>query len=155
MNLRGAFELVDAIDGVSANDDAVRDQFPGKFAAVRSLLKGGRLGRLRDLASNLKTLFELLVDPTFKVPWRTTAAIVAGLGYFLLSLDLIPDAIPVLGFLDDALVIAEVVYFVAGDLRRFREHRSTPRGATPARAEREPQDPPPPQAPASQRMVAA
>jgi uncharacterized membrane protein YkvA (DUF1232 family) len=41
-----------------------------------------------------------------------------------MSVDLIPDVIPVVGFLDDALVMAEVVYLLSGDLRRFRAHQA-------------------------------
>ena len=47
-----------------------------------------------------------------------------GLGYFLMSVDLIPDVIPVVGFLDDALVVAEIVYLLSGDLQRFRAHKA-------------------------------
>jgi uncharacterized membrane protein YkvA (DUF1232 family) len=125
MALPGGLNLAQAIAGVCANDvDAVRAELPGKFAAVRPLLMGGRLRRVRDLARDVRTLFDILTDRSFSVPWRTTAAIVFALGYFVLSLDIIPDAIPVLGFLDDALVVAEVVLLLSGDLRRYREHRA-------------------------------
>jgi uncharacterized membrane protein YkvA (DUF1232 family) len=72
---------------------------------------------------NLVRLFEMLVEPGFVIPWRTTAAIVFGLAYFISSIDLIPDAIPVLGFMDDAFVLAEVMVMVAADLARFDEMR--------------------------------
>jgi uncharacterized membrane protein YkvA (DUF1232 family) len=125
MALPGGLNLAQAIAGVCANDvDAVRAELPRKFAAVRPLLMGGRLRRLRDLARDVRTLFDILTDRSFSVPWRTTAAIVFALGYFVLSLDIIPDAIPVLGFFDDALVVAEVVFLLSGDLRRYREHRA-------------------------------
>jgi uncharacterized membrane protein YkvA (DUF1232 family) len=125
MALPGGLNFAQAIAGVCANDvDAVRAELPGKFAAVRPLLAGGKLRRLRDLARDVRTLFDILTDRSFSVPWRTTAAIVFALGYFVLTLDIIPDAIPVLGFLDDALVVAEVVVLVSGDLRRYRAHRA-------------------------------
>jgi uncharacterized membrane protein YkvA (DUF1232 family) len=122
-NLDGS--LAEGIAGIRANDiDAVRAEFPDKFASVRAILANGKFGRLRELAANLRTLFDLLTDRTFSVPWRTTAAAVFALAYFILSFDIIPDVIPVLGFLDDALVVAEVVYLLSDDLRRFREHRA-------------------------------
>ena len=125
MALLGRLNLAQAIAGVRANDvDAVRAELPSKFAAVRPLLAGGKLRRLRDLARDVRTLYSILTDRSFSVPWRTTAAIVFALGYFVMSLDIIPDAIPVLGFLDDALVVAEVVFLLSGDLRRYREHRA-------------------------------
>jgi len=124
------------IDGVQANDvEAVRKSFPEKLAAARAFLGIGRLGRLGDLGRNLCTLFDLLTDRTFSVPWRTTAAAVFALAYFVLSFDLIPDAIPVLGFLDDALVVAEVVVLLSGDIQRFRQHQTARQGSSPTRDE--------------------
>ncbi len=125
MALPGGLNLTQAIAGVCANDvDAVVASFPRKLEAARPLLMGGKLRRLRDLLRDVRTLFDILTDRSFSVPWRTTAAIVFALGYFVLSFDLIPDVVPVLGFLDDALVVAEVVYLLSGDLRRYREHRA-------------------------------
>jgi uncharacterized membrane protein YkvA (DUF1232 family) len=121
-------ELPDFETGIAlvrAEDvDAVRKGVPAKLAALRPFLRGGRLASMRTLGRDVHTLFELLMDRSYPVPWRTTAAIVFALGYFLMSIDLIPDVIPVVGFLDDALVVAEVVYLLSADLRRFREHRA-------------------------------
>jgi uncharacterized membrane protein YkvA (DUF1232 family) len=101
--------------------DSVRAGFWAKFADSRPHL--GRLGRARDLARNVVLLFEMLVDPSFAIPWRTTAGIVFALAYFISTFDLIPDAVPVLGFLDDALVVAEVVYMFSADIRRYEDLR--------------------------------
>ncbi|HEY8041697.1 MAG TPA: DUF1232 domain-containing protein [Polyangiaceae bacterium] len=118
-------DLASGIDSVRTEDlDAVREGVPQKLAHLRSLLP---VGRLRGLTRDVQTLFELLLDRSYPVPWRTTAAIVFALGYFLMSIDVIPDVVPVLGFLDDALVVAEVVYLLSGDLRRFRAHRAAGR----------------------------
>jgi uncharacterized membrane protein YkvA (DUF1232 family) len=145
----GPVSVEEGIRGVrDADVDAVRGEFPDKFAAVRPLLTGAKLGRLRDLAQNVRTLFELLTDRSFPVPWRTTAAVVFALGYFVLSLDVIPDVIPVLGFLDDALVVAEVVYLLSGELRRYREHVHASAPASAATV------PVPEPAPSGERLVA-
>jgi len=106
----------------------VKEGFWAKLAAVRP--RFGRLSGLRDFALNLVRLFEMLVEPGFTLPWRTTAAVVFALAYFISSVDLIPDAIPVLGFLDDAFVVAEVMVMVAGDLARFEERRRQRSGCT-------------------------
>jgi uncharacterized membrane protein YkvA (DUF1232 family) len=115
------------LEDVSPDDvRRVTEGFWAKFVAVRP--RFGRLSGLRDFAVNLVRLFEMLVEPGFAVPWRTTAAIVFALAYFISSVDLIPDSIPVLGFLDDAFVVAEVVAMVATDLARFEERRRRVRG---------------------------
>ena len=101
--------------------EEVKRRFWSTFVAARPRI--GRLSVFRDFAANLVRLFEMLVTPGFSIPWRTTAAIVFALAYFISSVDLIPDAIPILGFLDDAFVVAEVMVMLAGDLARFEELR--------------------------------
>jgi uncharacterized membrane protein YkvA (DUF1232 family) len=109
-----------AIDAVRPEDaEAVREGLWAKLAASRPHL--GRLRKVRDLAKSVVLLFEMLVDPNFVVPWRTTAGIIFALAYFISSFDMIPDAVPVLGFLDDALVVAEVVYMFSADIRRYED----------------------------------
>lgn len=115
-NLRAHVERIQPADV-----DRVKRGFWRKLAAARP--RFGRLSGLRDFAQNLVTLFEMLAAPGFKLPWRSTAAVVFGLAYFISSVDLIPDVVPVLGFLDDAFVLAEVMVMVAADLRRFEEAR--------------------------------
>jgi uncharacterized membrane protein YkvA (DUF1232 family) len=120
--------LRDHVDRIEPGDvDQVRRGFWSKLAAARP--RFGRLSGLRDFAVNLVRLFEMLTEPGFAMPWRTTAAIVFGLAYFISSIDLIPDAIPVLGFVDDAFVLAEVMVMVAADLARFEESRRQRRAA--------------------------
>jgi uncharacterized membrane protein YkvA (DUF1232 family) len=111
--------------GVRPEDaEAVKEGFWGKLAAAKPHLgRFGRLGKVRELVKNVVVLFEILVDPTFVVPWRTTAGIIFALAYFISTLDLIPDAVPVIGFLDDALVVAEVVYMFSADIRRYEDTR--------------------------------
>jgi uncharacterized membrane protein YkvA (DUF1232 family) len=110
------------IDAVLPSDvDAVKAGFWAKL--TESMPRLGRLGRLRDLVKNVVLLFEMLIDPSCQIPWRTTAGIVFALAYFISSFDLIPDAIPVIGFLDDALVVAEVVYMFSADIQRYEESR--------------------------------
>jgi hypothetical protein len=110
------------LEAVRPDDvERVRQTFWAKLVASRPRL--GRLSGLRDFAVSLVRLFEMLVEPGFVVPWRTTAAVVFALAYFISSVDLIPDAIPVLGFVDDAFVVAEVMVMVAADLARFEATR--------------------------------
>jgi uncharacterized membrane protein YkvA (DUF1232 family) len=49
--------------------------------------------------------------------WRRSLVFLAG-AYVLMPFDLIPDAIPVLGWLDDLGVIAAVLAFVSRDVAR-------------------------------------
>lgn len=58
------------------------------------------------------------------VPTTSIIAIVAGLMYLLSPVDLIPDFIPVLGYLDDIFVLGVVFTQVAKDLEVFQAWQS-------------------------------
>jgi len=64
-----------------------------------------------------------VVRGRYRLPWKTVAALSAALAYFLSPIDLIPDFIPVTGFIDDAAVLALVFGAAEADLRRYCEWR--------------------------------
>ena len=65
------------------------------------------LARLRRSAENLRSetyaLYLAYRDP--RTPWYARIAILGVVGYALSPIDLIPDFIPVLGFVDDLLIL--------------------------------------------------
>ena len=60
-------------------------------------------------------------------PLQVKATLVAAIAYFVLPLDAIPDALPVLGFTDDAAVLAAAIKLVASSIRP--EHKKAAREA--------------------------
>ena len=64
-------------------------------------------------------------DPA--TPSKVKAILFAALAYFVMPFDLIPDFIAVIGFTDDAAVIALALSVVAGAIRP--EHRARARAA--------------------------
>jgi uncharacterized membrane protein YkvA (DUF1232 family) len=60
-------------------------------------------------------------------PLKVKAALLAALAYFVLPIDFMPDVMPVLGFTDDAAVLATAIRMVAAHLRP--EHREAARRA--------------------------
>lgn len=63
---------------------------------------------MRDRIRRLGTLVEMLDDTEFGLGGADRKRIVEALAYFAEPLDVIPDAVPGLGFLDDA-ILAELV----------------------------------------------
>jgi membrane protein DedA with SNARE-associated domain/uncharacterized membrane protein YkvA (DUF1232 family) len=75
---------------------------------VYRLIAGGRLGaRVRDWASNLRrdvhAVYLASRDP--RVPWHAKALALLIAAYAASPIDLIPDFIPVIGHLDDAVLV--------------------------------------------------
>ena len=60
-------------------------------------------------------------------PVQVKAALIGALAYFVLPFDAMPDVMPMLGFADDAAVLATALRLVASHLRP--EHRAAARAA--------------------------
>lgn len=70
-------------------------------------------GNAKKVGANLlyKVLQLFYVAKNPNVPMKIRAAMVAPLGYFISPVDLIPDLTPVVGYTDDAAVIAMALAF--------------------------------------------
>ena len=104
----------------------VKDALDRTMGKVEGLLHSG-VDWLADLGQQIVLLFNMLREwwnGFYEIPWATVAAATAALLYFLNPLDLIPDFLPGIGFLDDALVIAICFKMVQSDLRRYVRVRS-------------------------------
>ena len=78
------------------------------------------LGKVRgDLEAMLRMARESTAGRYRHLPRRSLVAVTAGLIYFVSPLDLIPDVIPVLGFVDDVGVLAWVIHQVRRDLDAY------------------------------------
>lgn len=80
-------------------------------------------GPLADLWENLKTVLRLLQAYFSKkyttIPWGSLVILVGAVIYFVSPLDLMPDWIPLAGFIDDAAVLVFVLKQINADLQRF------------------------------------
>lgn len=76
-------------------------------------------------ARDLRTLVRLARAWALKqyrqVPWRTITCVVAAILYFINPLDLLPDILVGIGFIDDAAVVHSVMRSLHGDLETFRK----------------------------------
>ena len=62
-----------------------------------------------------------------QTPRHVQAALLGAIAYFILPFDIIPDMLPVLGFTDDAAVVATAIRLVAAHI--LPEHREAARAA--------------------------
>lgn len=99
---------------------------PEEMAAIRKSLRDEArfgsefMGRLKRVAKRIPFAEDLLAawvcarDPS--TPRRVKLTLLAALGYFVLPIDALPDVMPLLGFTDDAAVIAAALAAVAGSI---------------------------------------
>lgn len=69
----------------------------------------------------LEILIAMIEDEEWKIPDEERADVLSALAYFSDPEDLVPDHIPVLGFLDDAIMIELVAEELKTDIEAFEE----------------------------------
>jgi len=108
--LQDDFEEED-VHNVLEDEEAIKSKFENK-------------GKLQRYVDDAQLLFNLLRDYANgsyrEVPFNVVAAIGGALLYVLSPIDLIPDFIPIIGYLDDAAVIAFCLNLIEKDLITYK-----------------------------------
>lgn len=97
------------------------------IAAARALLQSCGTNLPDFIATRLKhleTMIELVEDAGFGLPDEYRDNVLAALTYFASPDDIVPDDVPVLGFLDDAIMIALCVRELTPELEAYRDFRA-------------------------------
>jgi len=91
-------------------------------------LEGMKDGPITMIIEDIKLMIEIIrdyINGTYRqIPEGTIIAILGALIYFLSPVDLIPDFIPGVGYIDDAFVIALVLKQVHDDLNNYKIWKS-------------------------------
>jgi uncharacterized membrane protein YkvA (DUF1232 family) len=102
-----------------------------KLAREKDYVRRGFWSKVRRIAAALPFAEDLLAAYYCafdrNTPRHVQAALVGALAYFVLPFDVIPDMMPVLGFTDDAAVLATAVKLVSSHIRP--EHREAAKQA--------------------------
>ena len=93
------------------NDEAIRDKLHKAYPALKTALKKVQV---------LYALFKATVNGKYRLPPASVAMIGGGLLYFILPVDLIPDFIPVIGYLDDLAVLTTIMNSLQKEISDFR-----------------------------------
>src|SRR5438045_7718538 len=106
----------DPADRLAQDRESVRQRFWIKLKQVAA-----KLPFIEDLLAAYYCAFDR------QTPRHVQAALLGAIAYFILPFDFIPDMLPVLGFTDDAAVLATAIRLVASHLTP--EHRDAARAA--------------------------
>lgn len=95
---------------------------------IQSFIKSGEIpDMLAELWNDIVDMWNLLKDYWNEVypnvPWNTIAAIAVALLYFASPIDIIPDFIPFVGYIDDFFIITLALKMIKKDLDNYREWR--------------------------------
>jgi uncharacterized membrane protein YkvA (DUF1232 family) len=101
-------------DRLARDQENVRKRFWGKFK---------RLAAGLPFAEDLLSAYYCAFDR--ETPRHVQMALLGAIAYFILPFDFIPDMLPVLGFTDDAAVLATAIRLVAAHITP--EHREAAR----------------------------
>jgi uncharacterized membrane protein YkvA (DUF1232 family) len=103
-------------DRLAQNRESVRRRFWIKLKRVVAKL---------PFAEDLLAAYYCAFDK--QTPRHVQAALLGAVAYFILPFDFVPDMLPVLGFTDDAAVLATAIRLVAGHITEV--HREAARAA--------------------------
>ena len=106
----------EAADRLAEDRESVRRKFWIKFKRVVAKL---------PFAEELLAAYYCAFDR--RTPRHVQASLLGAIAYFVLPFDFIPDMLPVLGFTDDAAVLATAIRMVASHITP--EHRDAARAA--------------------------
>ncbi len=102
------------VEVVMKNEEAINK----KFSGANSLKKYAQLGKI---------MFGMLKDIKNgnypQIPWFTIATIVLALLYVLNPMDVIPDFIPGLGYIDDVGVLGICVNWIETDIHKYLDFK--------------------------------
>jgi uncharacterized membrane protein YkvA (DUF1232 family) len=105
---------------IKINDDDVEVLLESEEAVSKKFSGSNRLSKYIDLAKIMMGMVKDIKKGDYKnVPWFTIATIVMALLYVLNPMDLIPDFIPGLGYIDDVAVLTLGVGWIESDLHRY------------------------------------
>jgi uncharacterized membrane protein YkvA (DUF1232 family) len=102
-----------------------------RIAADEAEVRRGFWRKLRRLAARLPFAEDLIAAHYCafdrQTPLHVKAALIGALAYFVLPVDVIPDVLPVIGYTDDAAVLATAIKLVAFHITP--DHREAAQGA--------------------------
>jgi uncharacterized membrane protein YkvA (DUF1232 family) len=114
-------------NAAGAEPETILESASSLVESVRSQKKAP--GFVLEAVDSIEDLTQVILDEDYKAPKAVRNQVLGALSYFANPDDLIPDDIPVLGFLDDAIMIKFVEEEFKNELWAYRKFRRFRDGA--------------------------
>jgi uncharacterized membrane protein YkvA (DUF1232 family) len=77
----------------------------------------------KGFMADFRLLFDMIMDKDFSFSVATWALIAGALAYVICPIDIIPDFIPIVGWLDDAFVLSMVVTSLDAEITAYKRFK--------------------------------
>ncbi|BAT58429.1 hypothetical protein GJW-30_1_00954 [Variibacter gotjawalensis] len=108
-----------------------RSRTADQHAEDEAVVRQGFWAKMKRVAASLPFANDLLAAYYCAfdrdTPLHVKAALMGALAYFVMPFDIMPDVMPLLGYTDDAAVLATAIRMVAGHIKT--EHRDAAESA--------------------------
>ena len=100
------------------DDNEKMGKFLQQLEKKLKVIPEGTISMVPTMASMLKSYVK---KEYTKVPVKTIIALISALLYVVLPIDVIADYIPVVGYVDDAAVVAACLKLIGSDLNEYQQ----------------------------------
>lgn len=95
-----------------------------RFSASRSIKRVRSFASLWRYRHDFGDMLRKMFNGGYRASFRTYVALVAGILYILMPFDVLPDFIPVIGWIDDGTVVYLIVRQLINEVNRYLMQRS-------------------------------
>ena len=112
--------------GVLQDPERLRNLLSAAGRKIKDLRKDSEgMQQLQDYVATFTRMIKAYRDGRYQAaPWKSLLLVTAGIIYFVSPLDLIPDFIPVLGYMDDITILVWIANSLKSDMEAFEEWES-------------------------------
>jgi len=113
-----------------ADPEATYEQLDDALNKAQQIDSTALQNVLDDLFLMISLVRDWMSGSYRKIPKRAIVAILGAIIYFVMPVDTIPDFLPGIGYIDDALVIALVIKSIHMDLMEYKQWKNSEAAAS-------------------------